>query len=89
LDVDTSNWLNFRRLDFVPISGMIPFPRSVGSHQGVDVDASSRCLRSPLGSGYACKPRLVSGHIATTFEAKESGAPGGLAQSLSISRRLE
>jgi hypothetical protein len=28
-------------------------------------------------------------HIVTTFEAKESGAPGVLAQSLGISERLE
>jgi len=48
-DVDMSNWQNFRRLDFVPVSGVIPFPRSVGSHRGVDVDASSPMSSIALG----------------------------------------
>jgi hypothetical protein len=38
-DVDMSNWLNCRRLDFVPVSP--PFPRSAGSHRGANDNASS------------------------------------------------
>jgi hypothetical protein len=62
LDVDMSNWLNFRRFDFVPVSGGDTVSQVVGSHRGVDVNASSRCLRSPSGSGYTCKAGLASGH---------------------------
>jgi len=54
-----------------------------------DVDASSRCLRSPSGSGYTCKPGFTHYHIVITFEAKESRAPGVVAQSHGISERLE
>jgi hypothetical protein len=75
-DVDTSDWLNFRRLDFGPVSGGDTLSQV---HRGVDVDASSRCF----GVGDTGLARL------TTFGAKESGASSVLAQSLGIYRSLK
>jgi hypothetical protein len=54
--------------------------RSVGSCRGVDVDASSR---SSSGSRYTCGGARERTHYHIV-EAKESGAPGMLAQRLGI-----
>jgi len=40
LDVDMSNWLIFRRLDFIPIFRGDIVSQVCGSHRGVDIDAS-------------------------------------------------
>jgi len=62
LDIYMSDWLNFRRLNFIPVSGVVPFPRSVGSHRGsmsmllLDVFGRSRA------GEYTCKSGLASGH---------------------------
>jgi hypothetical protein len=65
-------WLNF-----VPASRGDTISQVYFSHRGVDVNASSRCLRTPSGSRYTRERTHY--HIVTTFKAKENGAPGVLA----------